>query len=204
VLPPGDVNEYGDSQMRQVTGKYIQAGFTLVELLIVAIILAILAAIVVPQFATTTVDAQEAALRSNLSAIRGAISLYRQQHGEYPASLTAVPAACPGTAGTGIAEDPQALIDQLTLYTDANGESCSRADAGTFPFGPYIDDSTIPANPITGSSTIEIVIAANPAAGDLAMVGTGAGLGWKYDVTSGKFIANDTNSDSQAVRYDSY
>ncbi len=34
-----------------------QSGFTLVELLIVAIILAILAAIIVPQFASTTTDA---------------------------------------------------------------------------------------------------------------------------------------------------
>ena len=39
-------------------------GFTLVELLIVAIILAILAAIVVPQFASTTNDAQESAFAS--------------------------------------------------------------------------------------------------------------------------------------------
>lgn len=190
--------------MRQATGRYIQAGFTLVELLIVAIILAILAAIVVPQFAATTVDAQEAALRSNLSAIRGAISLYRQQHGEFPAALTSVAGACSGTAGGGPAEDPQALIEQLSFYTDANGQACSRTDAGAFPFGPYIDDSTIPANPVTGSTAVEIIPAANPAAGDLAMAGTGAGLGWKYDVTSGKFIANDTNQDSLGVRYDSY
>ena len=48
-----------------------QSGFTLVELLIVAIILAILAAIVVPQFASSTDDAIDSALRSNLSGIRG-------------------------------------------------------------------------------------------------------------------------------------
>jgi len=58
-----------------------QSGFTLVELLIVAIILAILAAIVVPQFASSTDDARDSALRSNLSGIRGAIDLYTQQHG---------------------------------------------------------------------------------------------------------------------------
>lgn len=190
--------------MKKTMAKQLQAGFTLVELLIVAIILAILAAIVVPQFASTTVDAQEAALRSNLSAIRGAISLYRQQHGEYPGLLTAVPAACTGTAGTGAAEDPAALISQLTRYTDGNGEACSRTDTGTFPFGPYLDENTIPANPVTGVSTILIVGALDPAAGDLNMVGTAADLGWRYDVTSGKFIANDTSTDSQSVRYDSY
>ncbi|MFW2403863.1 MAG: type II secretion system protein [Gammaproteobacteria bacterium] len=181
-----------------------QAGFTLVELLIVAIILAILAAIVVPQFASTTVDAQEAALKSNLTAIRGAISLYRQQHGEYPAALTSVPAACTGTDGTGAAEDRQALVDQLVLYTDGDGGACSRADAGTFPFGPYLDDSDIPANPVTGSNAVEIVAAGGASSGDLAMAGTGAGLGWKYDVTSGKFIANDTDTDSQGVPYEDY
>lgn len=190
--------------MKQGLSNIKQAGFTLVELLIMAIILAILAAIVVPQFASTTVDAQEAALKSNLSAIRGAISLYRQQHGEYPAALTSVTGTCTGTAGTGVVEHRQALVDQLVLYTNANGEACSRADAGTFPFGPYLNDSDIPANPVTGNNAVEIIPATNAAAGDLAMGGTGAGLGWKYDVVSGKFIANDTNNDSRGVAYDSY
>ncbi|MGI9260033.1 MAG: type II secretion system protein, partial [Gammaproteobacteria bacterium] len=81
------------------------SGFTLVELLVVAIILAILAAIAIPQFASTTTDAQESALRANLSAIRGAISLYRQQHGEFPASLASTGGTCTGgTAGTGALE----------------------------------------------------------------------------------------------------
>ena len=192
--------------MNQATTiKRRQTGFTLVELLIVAIILAILAAIVVPQFASTTVDAQEAALRSNLSGIRGAISLYRQQHGEYPGLLTAVPSGvCSGTPGAGAAESRPALVGQLTRYTEGQGEACSRTDAGTYPFGPYLDENDLPANPVTGSIAVLFVGAADPAAGDLNMIGTAAGLGWRYDVTSGKFIANDTNTDSQGVRYDSY
>jgi general secretion pathway protein G len=180
----------------------VQKGFTLVELLIVAIILAILAAIIVPQFASTTTDAQESALRSDLAALRAAIDLYRQQHGEYPGVNASNGATCiGGTKGTGTAGTALALRDQLVRYSNANGDSCSLQTAGAenFQFGPYLKEDQIPANPITGSAVIEIVTA-----GDLEMVGTGAGLGWKYDSTNGKYIANDTNNDSANIAYDTY
>jgi len=177
-----------------------QAGFTLVELLIVAIILAILAAIVVPQFASTTTDATESALKANLAGIRSAIDLYRQQHGEYPALSASTGGTCTGgAAGTGAALNPLALQDQLTRYTDAAGQSCTLQLAGSFPFGPYLKEDLLPENPITNDATVVIVNT-----GDLAMAGDGAGGGWKYDVLSGKFIANDTNTDSQGDQYDTY
>ena len=182
-----------------------QSGFTLVELLIVAIILAILAAIVVPQFASTTTDAQESALKANLSAVRGAIDLYRQQHNEYPSFSASTGGTCTGgTAGTGALETQPAFEEQLSRYTNVAGQSCSLTVGGTFQFGPYVKEDALPANPVTGSNVVAVVGAGDPGAGDLEMLGNGAGLGWKYDVTSGKFIANDTNLDSAGTRYDSY
>ena len=182
-----------------------QSGFTLVELLIVAIILAILAAIVVPQFASSTDDAIDSALRSNLSGIRGAIDLYTQQHtGEFPGAVAATGGTCTGgTAGTGAADTALAFESQLKYYTNAAGQACSIADVPAggvveFPFGPYIKGD-LPDNPVTQDGTIAIVTT-----GNLAMVGGGAGLGWRYDTTSGKFIADDTNTDSNGVAYDSY
>lgn len=175
-----------------------QAGFTLVELLIVAIILAILAAIIIPQFASTTVDAQESALRANVSGLRSAIDLYRQQHGAYPGVNASSGGACTGTAGTGAAGTQQALQDQLTRYSNAAGQTCSVADPG-YAFGPYLREDTLPANPITGSSVFSIV-----AVGNLEMAPDGAGLGWKYDTTAGKLIVNDSNLDSQGVAYSTY
>ena len=182
-----------------------QAGFTLVELLIVAIILAILAAIVVPQFASSTADAQDSALRSNLAGIRSAIDLYTQQHGgAFPGSVASSGGACAGgSAGGGAADSDQALEEQLRFYSNAAGQTCSIADTdgdGTpeYPFGPYLK-SAIPANPVTQDATITVVTT-----GNLAMVGAGAGGGWRYDTTSGKFIADDTNTDGNGVRYDSY
>ncbi len=60
----------------------LRAGFTLVELLIVVIILAILAAIVIPQFSSATRDTQESALDANLAGLRNAIELYKVQHAD--------------------------------------------------------------------------------------------------------------------------
>ncbi len=191
--------------MNERTSHRKQSGFTLVELLIVAIILAILAAIVVPQFAKTTTDAEESALRANLSAIRGAIDLYRQQHNGYPGAMAATGGTCTGgTAGTGAIETQQALEDQMGRFTNATGQSCSREVAGSFPFGPYLKEDALPANPVTDSNALVVIPAANPAAGDLEM-GADAGIfGWKYDVVSGKFIANDNRNDSAGNPYEEY
>lgn len=187
--------------------KYVmnqaQRGFTLVELLIVVIILALLAAIVVPQFASSTDDAKLASLDTTLANVRSAIDLYYQQHGEYPGDLTAVDVGCSATDGTGTggagAQGAQAFLDQLSMFTDTDGGACSVKDAN-FQFGPYLKKNTLPDNPITASNAFEVV-----AVGDLLMSGTGASLGWKYDLGVGKFIANDTTDPDGAgpeVSYD--
>ena len=184
-----------------------QTGFTLVELLLVAIILAILAAIVVPQFASSTDDATDSALRSNLSAIRGAIDLYTQQHGgSFPGSTAALTTGCPGGTG-GVAADvagtETALTKQLTHYTNAAGETCSISDDPVggvveYPFGPYLKADVFPNNPVTSTNDITFVLA-----GDLAM-GGGDATAWRYDTTSGKFIADQNVQDGNGVFYDTY
>jgi len=185
--------------MHRVTLTKQQSGFTLVELLIVAIILAILAAIIVPQFASTTTDAQESALRANLSGLRSATDLYRQQHnGANPGVNTAVGGTCSGTAGTGVAGSQQAIEDQLTRYSNLAGQTCSLPDTG-FAFGPYIQEDVLPTNPVSGSGVFAII-----ATGNLEMTADGAGLGWKYDSAAGKIIANDTDLDSAGVAYSTY
>ncbi|WP_372760391.1 type II secretion system protein, partial [Litorivivens sp.] len=108
-----------------------QSGFTLVELVIVVLILSVLAAIVIPQFTSSTDDAKRAALDSSLAGVRGAIDLYYQHHGHYPSSVAATGATCPGTgtAGTGAIDTVQAFLDQLSRYSNAAGQTCSTTDA---------------------------------------------------------------------------
>lgn len=176
--------------------RSIQKGFTLVELLIVVIILALLAAIVVPQFSSSTDDAKEAALDSTLANMRAAIDLYYQQHSEYPANkASTADAACTGTSADAAANSTDAFFKQLSQYTDADGNYCSRKVAN-FVYGPYLKKETLPPNPITGVDTLVII-----STGDLAISVNTAGGGWKYDSVVGKFVANDTNNDPGGTAY---
>ena len=64
-----------------------QQGFTLIEVLIVVVVIAILAAIVVPRILGAGREAREGQLRGNLHALRTSIALFQAHTGEYPATL---------------------------------------------------------------------------------------------------------------------
>ncbi len=184
-------------------GNTLQRGFTLVELLIVVIILAILAAIVIPQFSGATIDAQESALDSNLSTMRSAIELYRIQHGsKYPGAMTSVGISTCGSGTASTASNAEGYLrDQLSQYSDVSGKTCSGPGTVT-PLGPYLRKG-IPAEPISGSSAIMVLstgapLTATGKVSDKTSVG-----GWKYDILSGQIIANNSDNDSKGVPYSS-
>ena len=173
--------------------RSIQKGFTLVELLIVVIILAILAAIVVPQFSASTDDAKVSSLKATLAGVRSAIDLYYQQHGKYPSAITPAPGGtCTGAGvvlGAGAVDSDAAFTEQMTLYTNAAGGACSSQMASLFTLGPYLKQG-LPADPIMNVSTLTVV-----AAGNLSMIADGVLGGWKYDNKTGRFIMNHTTYD---------
>jgi type II secretion system protein G len=80
-------------------------GFTLVELLIVIIIIAVLAAVAIPKFANSGTRSKESALRAELRQMRNAVELFRNDTGAFPNALadlaaTTAPAQGKNSDGT--------------------------------------------------------------------------------------------------------
>ncbi len=144
--------------------------FTLVEILIVVVILGILAAIVVPQFAASSDDAKETSLVSTIKVLREQISLYKLQHDANGPHVGPEPADITGLV----------LTRRLTERTEITGKLDTNG-----PYGPYLIAWS--ANPFSDGSTayaIQIGILATPPR-------TGA-TGWYYNSNTCIISANST------------
>ena len=79
--------------------KRAQAGFTIVELLIVIVIIGILAAITIVAYNGIQERANFSKSQSDLSALNKAIQLYYADNGSYPSSTSGCTSASPSPAG---------------------------------------------------------------------------------------------------------
>jgi general secretion pathway protein G len=106
-------------------------GFTLVELLVVIVILAVLAAIVLPKFMDSGKRSKEAALKGDLKLLRNAVTLFQTDTGAYPLTLADLAATSAPAKGL-----------------DTNGAQ-QDIPASTW-HGPYVQE--IPNDPISSGS----------------------------------------------------
>ena len=76
-------------------------GFTLIELLIVIAIIGILASVVLGSLNTARTKATDAAIKSNLTNLRGAASIWYDDNAQVYASTAYASSTCPTTIQTG-------------------------------------------------------------------------------------------------------
>jgi prepilin-type N-terminal cleavage/methylation domain-containing protein len=110
--------------------RFARGAFTLVELLTVTILLAILAAVAIPQFGGLTDSARSAVADAN-GSLDGRLTLYKLQHGD----------TLPDLAGASANGEHFKPLTQVSTYGDPPVRR-----------GPYL--SAVPVNPATGGSMV--------------------------------------------------
>jgi general secretion pathway protein G len=142
----------------------MKAGFTLVEILIVVVILGILAAIVIPQFTEASSDAKLSSLTTDLQTVRAQLELYKIQHNDQ--------LPLHGTS--------DAFWDCLTKPTNLDGS----AGDGTDDFGPYLQKA--PSNPFVVDTTVDDVVEIETTNDGLG----GGNAGWHLNTSDNSFHAD--------------
>jgi general secretion pathway protein G len=165
-----------------------RAGFTLVEILIVVVILGILAAVVIPMAANSVNAARESALAQELQMLRRYILVYKGQHLEVP----------PGYPGGVTSQQPteDAFVDQITLASNKAGQTAAMGTPG-FDFGPYL--WMMPVNPFTKKADVQVL-------GDGADFPADAdnSHGWIYKAATQEMRADTKGTDASGKRYYDY
>jgi len=163
-------------------------GFTLVEILIVVVLLAILALVVIPMVSGSVMSARESALGHDLHMLRRYVLIYTAQHLE----------VAPGYPDGDRAQAPteQAFFDQLTMSSNAAGQT---APAGTpgFERGPYM--MKLPVNPLNHKSTVQVL-----GDGDAFPANGDDSHGWVYKPAVSEVRADCGASDENGKRYYDY
>ena len=165
-----------------------QAGFTLIEILIVVILLGILATIIIPQVSVSSDDAKLNAVKTNLANMRSAIELYYYQHNnKFPGALDET---SEGTATSSDSDAASAFVEQLTKYTNSGGKA-NNSGTSDYPYGPYLR-AGVPMNPFNNLNTVTTDYDET----DITAKASSGTFGWKFYPQTGILLANDGSHDS--------
>jgi len=162
--------------------------FTLVEILVVVVLLGVLAAVVIPTVASSTISAKDSALAVDLQLFRRFILVYKGQHLEVG----------PGYPNGDTTQAPieQAFIDQATMASNINGQTAAIGTPG-FNRGPYL--MRIPVNPFNGKNTVEML-----ADGQAFPANADDSHGWIYKAETSEIRADNTGTDQSGKQYYDY
>ena len=165
-----------------------ERAFTLVEILVVVVLLGILAVVVLPLVAGSSISAKESALAHDLQMLRRFALIYKCQHLEVgPGYLNGDTTAAP---------TEQALIDQMTMSSNPHGQTAVVGTAG-FERGPYM--MKIPVNPLNNLSTVQMLGDADnfPANADNSH-------GWIYKASTSEVRSDSIGTNDNGKAYYDY
>jgi len=162
--------------------------FTLIEILIVVVILAILAVIVLPKFSNVTASARVSMLMDDLRLMRSQLLVFRAQHAGVAAGY---PNCDPALAPT-----EEAMVDHITLATTITGDTAPVGTPG-YKYGPYMRE--VPENPVNGLRSVLVVA-------DSAEFPNSPqdSYGWIYQPATMTFRAACSGADKDVVSFFDY
>ncbi len=105
-----------------IRGRRRQAAFSLIELLLVLVILAVLAAVIVPKFTNRTEQARITAAKTDISMLETALDMYEVDTGKHPSTE----------------EGLNALVQQPASVTTWNGPYVKRGMPADPWNNPYV------------------------------------------------------------------
>ncbi len=91
-----------------------EAGFSLIEIMVVVVIMGVLASLIVPRVMDRPDQARRVAARQDIGVIMQALRLYRLDHGQYPPADAGL-AALLGAAQQGGAPSGEGYLDRLPV-----------------------------------------------------------------------------------------
>jgi len=172
----------------RVAAPWAGGGFTIVEVLIVVLLLAILAAVAVPGFSNASMEARASMLLEDLRIMRGQIRTFRVHHGDCPPGYP----DCDRTK----APTEKAFFEHLTMASTAAG-AVAKPDTDGFDYGPYL--TSMPVNPVNDRASVQIV----PDDGQVPEVADDS-HGWIYHAATVTLRADAAGTDPDGTPYIEY